>query len=589
MNSAGNNIARLFKFLKDNPALAGSLNIEALIAQIEQSVSDFSCDNSIKLEYSDMLINFDRYDKANEVIHQLIDSDSNNFFAYYLQAKCYYLKGALKEAQYPIIKCLELQPNYDEGRFLLAKIFLKARQYEKAQRIFEYYQKISPYERRSEIYIAKCLYNSGGSEAAAAYSEALLKDKNAVHPYIAMLYAYHLSNIEQYDRAFAVIYEHAFREGVSPLEKALLNMANVFLLSLSAKNDNFEDFMSEASSLLKDASEIAGISNQPLFLLYRNFAATIYNMKLKNYRRMNAAAEMVFSYKNNYDVEDYVMFEFEEFTNIYSLAKLQSLKSEAEKDVETGCMHINANNFNAGVKYLEGADAKMPGDISILNRLGESYILINQMNKAIQTFEKIKKIDPKNIESYKRTSEIYMSIGNYEKFISECRQILAMDPEDFYSRFYIGEYLFKNGNYPEAEEFLRYLINRIENEFKSVRPSDITMISKELYEKASFIMAQIAFKDGVRENAILYLNNVININPENEKAYDLLNKLKQSRQDKEVMLLLREADEKENEKDYIEAMHVFENIIEINPQFIEAHYRLAKNLMKQKNFERALF
>jgi len=589
MSSADNNIARLFRFLKDNPAFAGSLNTEALIAQIEQAVSDFPHEDSIKSEYSDMLINLGRYEKAHEVIHQLIDSGSNNYFAHYLQAKCYYLNGALKEAQYPIIKCLELQPNYDEGRFLLAKIFLKARQYEKAQRIFEYYQKVFPYERRSEIYIAKCLYNSGGSEAAAAYSESLLKDRSAARPYIAMLHAYHLSNIEQYDKAFSIIYEHSVRESVTPVERALLNMINAFLLSLSARNESFEDFMTEASSLLKDAGKLAGISNQPLFLLYRNFAATIYNMKLKNYRRMNAAAELVLSFKNNYDAEDYIVFEFEEFNNIYSLAKLQSLKSEAEKDVETGCMHINANNFNAGVRYLESADAKMPGDISILNRLGEAYILINQMNKAIKTFERIKVIDPKNIESFKRTSEIYMSSGNYEKFISECRQILALDPGDYYSRFYIGEYLFKNGNYPEAEEFLRYLISRIEDEFKTVRSADINMMSKEIYEKASFIMAQIAFKDGVRENAILYLNNVININPENEKAYELLNKLKQSRQDKEVMLLLREADEKENEKDYTEAMHVFENIIEINPQFIEAHYRLAKNLMKQKNFERAVF
>jgi len=581
---------QILNFFKSNPGLIKIIDAESLVAQFDKTLSSFENGAQIVVEYSDFLINIGRFERARDILQTITDSDQNNYMAYHLIAKCHYLQGSLKEAQYPIIRCLELNPNYDEGRFLLAKIFLKARQFEKAQKIFEFYQNIDPFRDRAEVNVAKCLYYAGGSEAAAVYADRLIRDASRPRPYLTMVYAYHLSNVGDYDRAFAILYDYSLRSDVSETERSLLSFMNIFLLSMASSERNQESFVSEAKYQLQGVDRTLRWMTDDRFNLYKNFAETVYNMKIKNFRHMNECAEIVLSYRGNYAIEDYVVFDFEEFVNIFKLAGRQGLRDEAHDIMASGCMHISAGNLNAGVRYLESAVQKFPEDIVILEKLGEAYTLVSQNQKAIAVFTKIKALDPKNIDAYRRTSEIYMSSGDSEKFISECRQILALDPSDYFSRYYIGEFLFTSANYKEAEEFMKFIVTQIENDIKSAPSMDsISMQVKDIYEKAAFILAQIAFKDNHRENAILYLNTVINVNPENEKAFDLLNRLKQSRQDREIMVLLRDAEQKEADLEFSQAMQLYESIIEINPRFIEAHYRISKNLIKQNNFDRALF
>lgn len=580
----------ILNFFKANPGLIKIIDTGSLLAQFDAEMASPETDPKTVAEYSDFLISLGKFDRARDILQTVTDSDKNDYMAHHLIAKCHYLQGSLKEAQYPIIKCLELNPNYDEGRFLLAKIFLKARQYEKAQKIFEFYQNVEAFRERAEIYVVKCLYYAGGSEAAAVFADKLIRDASRPRPYLAMVYAYHLSHVDDYDRAFAVVYDYSLRGDISETERSLLSFMNVFLLAMAATERNLEAFVAEAQYQLRDADRTLRWMTDERFNLYKNFAETVYNMKAKNFRRMNECAATVLSYRGNYAIEDYVVFDFDEFTNIFKLAGRQGLRDEARDIMATGTMHVSSGNINAGVRYLESAAQKCPDDIEILEKLGDAYTLVNQNQKALAVFARIKALDPKNVDAYRRTSEIYMGSAQYEKFISECRQILALDPSDHFSRYYIGEYLFTNSNFKEAEEFMKHVVNQVEADIKAAQTLDsIPLQVRDVYEKAAFILAQIAFRDNHRENAILYLNTVINVNPENEKAYELLNRLKQSRQDREIMVLLRDAEQKEAEGDFHHAMQQYESIIELNPRFIEAHFRLAKNLIRQKNFDRALF
>ncbi len=587
--SSNNGYERIIKFIKANPALIKIIGSEKIAAEIDALVNSPGAEPVDKTEYAEFLICSGLYEKAAEALHAIIDSDSANYRAHYLLARCYYMNGSLKEAQYPIIKCLEIQPNYDEGRLLLARIFLKARQYEKAQKLFEFYQNHPRYGVIARLYIAKGYYYSGGFESAAAYLEALLKSGEK-SPLFPAIYAYQLSNVEKYDRAFSLIYAHSLNaENENAPQRYILDFMTAFLFSFAARSNYLEQYLDEAFEILKKYGDDVSRMNDPVYDLYRNFAMAAYYMKKRDYEKMQQYAEKVSGAGSSYEAEDFAVFDFEEFNNIYSLARQNKNKSEALKMKSAGCLHINSGNLSSAVLCFEKASSYAPEDVEILSMLGESYVLTAQTARALNAYSAIKKLAPANIDAYRRTSEIYMGLGHYDKFISECRQILALDPADIISRYFIGEYLFNNSNLKEAEEFLKHIAVRIESELKTSRLESLALETRDIYEKTCFILAQIAYRDGNKENTIIYLNSVINVNPENEKAFELLNKLKQSRQDKQIMFLLREADEKEAQQDYTTAMHLYENVIEIEPQFIDAHFRLAKNLIRQKNFDRALF
>ena len=580
---------RLIKFIKSNPAVLKIAGADKIAAEIEFLASASGGQVFPAAEYCEFLIYSGLYDRAQENLHAIIDADSGNYRAQYLLALSYYMGGSLREAQYPIIKCLEIQPNYDEGRFLLARIFLKARQYEKAQKLFEFYQNHSLYAVRAKLYISKCFYYSGGVESASAYLESVLKsgEKSCLFPAI---YAYQLSNIEKYDKAFSVIYAHLLKaENENLPQRYILDFMSVFLFSFAARGKYYDDYIAEAGSILRNYNDDLPYMNDPAYALYKNFALAAYSMKTHEFGEMQKRADLVLAAGRSYETEDFAVFDFEEFTNIYALARHNKNKAEAARLKSAGCLHVNSGNLSSAVLCFEKALSYQPDDTDTLCMLGESYVLTDQTAKAADAYSAIKKLEPKNIDAYRRTSEIYMGLGHYDKFISECRQILALDPDDIISRFYIAEYLFNGSSLKEAEEFLKYIAGQIEAELKSRKMDELSLEIKDIFEKSCFMLAQIAYKDGNKENTIIYLNSVININPENEKAFELLNKLKQSRQDKQIMLLLREADEKEAQDDLITAMHLYENVIELDPQFIDAHFRLAKNLIRQESFDRALF
>lgn len=578
---------RLIGFIRSNPAIIKIAGPEKIASEVESLTSGSGGGPSTP--FCEFLIGCGSYDRAREALHAIIDADSGDFRAQYLLALSYYMSGSLREAQYPIIKCLEIQPNYDEGRFLLGRIFLKARQYEKAQKIFEFYQSHPSYSVRAKLYIAKAYYYSGGFESASAYIESVIRagERSCLFPAI---YAYQLSNIEKYDRAFAAVYSHLLKaENDSLPQRYILDFMCVFLFAFAAKGGYRDEYIAEAASILKNYQDDLAYINDPVFNLYKNFAMAAYCMKTGDYAEMQKRAAMVLSAGRGYETEDFAVFDFEEIGNIYALARHGRNRAEAARLRATGCLHVNSGNLASAVLCFEKALSYAPEDTTVLAMLGESYVLTDQTAKAIETYAAIKRLEPKNADAYRRTSEIYMGLGHYDKFISECRQILALEPDDIISRFYIAEYLFNGGNLKEAEEFLKHVAGRVEGTLKTSRLEDLSLELREIYEKTCFMLAQIAYRDGNKENTIIHLNSVININPENEKAFELLNKLKQSRQDKQIMLLLREADEKEAQDDLTAAMHLYENVIELDPQFIDAHFRLAKNLIRQENFDRALF
>ncbi len=587
--------ARLINFIKSNPAIIKIAGEQNIAAEMSVIVGDAGGNASLMVDYADLLTRCGMHARAQETLHSLIDSDSANYRAQYLLSRSYYMAGSLKEAQYPIIKCLEIRPDYDEGRLLLARIFFKARQYEKARKIFEYYSEHNRFSISARLFIAKCHYYSNGFDAASSYVKTILESGEPSFLFPA-IHAYHLSNVEKYDVAFSVIYERLLnrpdrseRSETGAGAYYILDFMNAFLFSFAARGASHDDYLREAAAILDFYKDDRGYISDPLYFLYKNFAAAAYYMKRHDYDEMRKYSDYVAVAFNDYETEELAVFDFEELNNIYKLARHHYNKTSAGRLKSTGCVHINSGNLKSAVLCFEKASSYAPDDIDILFMLGESYLLNDLADKAIEIYERVKKLEPGNLDAFRRVSEIYLGLGLQDKFISECRQILALDPEDIISRFYIAEYMFNNSNLKEAEEFLKYICLKIESNLKTGRLDDYSLELKDIYEKTCFMLAQIAFKDGNKENTIIYLNSVININPENEKAFELLNKLKQNSRDKQIMYSLREAEEKEVQQDFAAAMQLYESIIEVDPQFIDAHFRLAKTLIKQENFERALF
>lgn len=101
-----------------------------------------------------LMMNYSKFDEAEEALTQAIKYDKNNYEAYYLRG-CAKVNGQkYREALPDFEKAIELKPDYADAYFTMARVYTMLRDDDKA---CEYYRLADQYGRPNlEDYLRRC-------------------------------------------------------------------------------------------------------------------------------------------------------------------------------------------------------------------------------------------------------------------------------------------------------------------------------------------------------------------------------------------------------------------------------------------------
>ncbi|MGA1869404.1 MAG: protein kinase domain-containing protein [bacterium] len=144
---------------------------------------------------------------------------------------------------------------------------------------------------------------------------------------------------------------------------------------------------------------------------------------------------------------------------------------------------------------------------------GHANTLINNdKEKAQSLLHKSINLDPNNIQVHYLLGKLYMNQKNNRGAIDSYEKAIALDP--------------LNPNIPKAFFNLGYLYAQNHDFIKSEKMYEqVIALSPPFVDEAFFNLAYILAKRGKTEQSIDYLNKALSVNPKNDKAKKLLQRL----------------------------------------------------------------
>jgi tetratricopeptide (TPR) repeat protein len=131
------------------------------------------------------------YEKAFEHFRIAAIGQSNNPKVRHNLALCYFDMGAYEGAIKQYLRIIEMWPGQPKAYFLLAKVYAKDKQYDKAMEILKNAHKLGPQDARDVLGIGDILYEQGNYEKAQeAYQLAIKtgKDLSLAHKKLGFVY-----------------------------------------------------------------------------------------------------------------------------------------------------------------------------------------------------------------------------------------------------------------------------------------------------------------------------------------------------------------------------------------------------------------
>ncbi len=201
--------------------------------------------------------------------------------------------------------------------------------------------------------------------------------------------------------------------------------------------------------------------------------------------------------------------------------------------------------------------------------------------------------DKKNIV---KMAYIYFQEGRWDKAIEEYKKLIALDPDDINAHNMLGDVYVKKGAIREAfEEYNRVstdLSSRGQTEKvgivnKKIASLDPSLLPSDAQKKQSLIKqtfrAENAMEHGDMDSAIGALSEVIKLDPDNLSAYsklgDLFEKNGRFQEAVKEYLVLGEVFLKN--RLYKKAQEMFQKVVQLEPNNIDARANLAQIYIKQ--------
>lgn len=252
-----------------------------------------------------------------------------------------------------------------------------------------------------------------------------------------------------------------------------------------------------------------------------------------------------------------------------------------------------------GEIYIRGGRTPQ-GTIVWFRNAGDLYIKNNQILDAIRVFERILNFEPKNKDVLGRLGEIYSQRGQMDKATEVCLKLAGIYSEEGFLDKVVVLYEKLLEWVPENGEIRRKLIS-IYKEILNVDSGNLSarhkliglLLNDGSAEEAIpefLLLAGTYLEKGMLKEGISVCEKMLDIDPENVKANELLGEIYFRQGDTDVALdqflhvvkLLREQGNDE------EASNLNKELVKKFPQQIELYYQQAIEEKERGNFESAI-
>lgn len=146
---------------------------------------------------------------------------------------------------------------------------------------------------------------------------------------------------------------------------------------------------------------------------------------------------------------------------------LVSIKNNAQDfiriDMYEAELLLKENKPNEAIEILNKASKNINPQISLLNRIGNTYLKLEQFDKSIEIFEKILKIDKENHLALDGLSIAYYKIGMYEKSIESSLSAINLIYHFPSAHMHLAQALFEVNAYEQASQALEVCLSMAPN------------------------------------------------------------------------------------------------------------------------------
>lgn len=113
-----------------------------------------------------------------------------------------------------------------------------------------------------------------------------------------------------------------------------------------------------------------------------------------------------------------------------AMSDFMKLYGENSKNADVnswlGFLHLRNKDAKKAIPFLEGAKELNPGDLEVLNNLGNAYLLDGQKGKALSTYQALIKLDSTRFEAFYNAGNIYLDDKKFGQAESSFTQALGL-------------------------------------------------------------------------------------------------------------------------------------------------------------------
>ncbi len=263
---------------------------------------------------------------------------------------------------------------------------------------------------------------------------------------------------------------------------------------------------------------------------------------------------------------------------------------ECREIVERGRQAYESGQFQISAAEFERALDVCPQRVQALLSLGKAQLMAGRVDASIESLRQITKLDPNNIEAYKVLGDALYLAGKEAEAEQSLKAGLALDPTFEPALYALGRIYYQQNRFPEA---VRQFQQVIEQDPKNYRAHDnLGLCYDALYRDSDalrhFLTAlELVYKDHPEYDwAHANLADFFLKRNEYEKAFQMAAEAARRNPNSARNFFLTGKALANLKKDKL-SVRWLKRATELDPQYREAHYLLARAYQKLGNKEDA--
>ena len=283
--------------------------------------------------------------------------------------------------------------------------------------------------------------------------------------------------------------------------------------------------------------------------------------------------------------------------------------------------YIALKDYDNALKVIDTAINHKPDDYDLYNKKGIIFNTQNKFSDALIQYRKSLKIKPDNYKVYYNLFNNYNSMHNFDSAMANINFAIKLMPEDYQLINAKGYLLFNNAKYDEAvksynesiklkPDFTTAYINLSQCYF-TMKDSDNSLKTLDAglkYAPNDYLLLNnkgyMLFVSGKSEEALNYYKQSISNNPDYMTTYVNLANCYRSLKDydnalKNIDIVIHNVQGNYSlintkgeilldKKNYQEAMNLFQQVINMNPQFPDAYINIGNCYGSMQDYDNAI-